>query len=1186
MDTSSYNTCIGTTLSTCTINLQTCLNQCWNNPNCNSLVSSSNGNYLISATECTGVGENTVWQANPISTNCIRINYDMVQATCLYLCEGGELSFSNDRGLTFAFESAQGSIPSLSCPVTLEVLSATGACPIIPNGQPLPQFYNSFTSIFDPGVYLTLSCAPFQNCVYQEYKDAPVWSQCNASCQESPLGLRQRQRLILSASSAIGQACDPFELTEFSPCNISALTSASEMLCYSDASTSFSSLSEAQCQILCSETGCNSIQTVLYSTTNPNPELFLLFIGTSATSISMLQSLTYFQSIDSSLRLATSIDLTQSFNSGFQSCNKGWFQNTTFMVGLDPPQENIFETYLSLMQCSSTYVLSNTIYNNTFVSQQVNNNDYSCSYSNVNTHVPFGILLNQDAVCDQDYIALGSAVCSRTTQYSCLDADLIPSNGNCVSRIMPNSLLAASEFNVASIMIQTPHSIAQCPLSSGLQVYADTSASYMFVIGSKTNFLSSLSALDFFTPYNTSVYSSAYSFTSQRYQDALSCVLFNSRTDALLNAKACVPLGASQTSNMIFSNLLDLPCSSLQDCSLTDWRTDGPSCGTCVGLQYELQTRSIVSQASEGGIPCSQFSQQQVITCGGPPCPGPPPLGFCVVGPASVTLETCTTASSAAVSINSPFTEYWSTHTLFGFANAFNDLSVQNSNDFANLKLMAPEFPTYDGNGSSSMPINLAWMLNAQCLSANGEAPKCLPSLTSAYTFDNNVVYYMQLNGSSFTGWNVSFECPYESGIDASLTECIQSRMASYPNTAGSYVWSLSSAPQMTPWNQGAWTFVSVCPYVLECCAFPTSCSSCDNGLNPLNNSLTLFIPYIADTGCPLVQPFILTEPCPNLIPPCPTTNSCPIGCDGSPCNLATLQGSCSLSISSLQAFYYCSCSNGSSASNCEFGCQTSTLNGYVCSGAGTCLSNGVCQCNPGFRGESCEFSGRAYIGLMEWMPYQMQQSYVYRNNAIAGNFLSSTRIWSQGLSTNDEDNIYGSLLQVYSTETTNDLFTYFNPLLENAGSFIPLNTYTDNLIRFGNICVNDIDSSIGNINDSMSFIPSTWLQNPVQGSSFSSLSCQELPLTNQVTRASGSLKYDILAEFTSHSSLPQYLYGKRFFLSCPQENNMGFSAQSGGNTYTIKYQNPSQYIGEDDHPLFTLVNSLEDYRLLCASRA
>lgn len=1168
MQSTTFNTCAGTTISTCTSNIQTCLNQCWNNPHCNALVSNSTANYLVSATGCSGIGTNAVWQTNPASTDCIPINYDMVRATCLYLCEGGQLSFSDNRGLTFAFTNDDNTIPSLSCPITLDVLSFSGGCPIISSG-PLPEFYNSFTSVYNPGIYHTLSCAPFQNCVYQPYKDAPVWSQCDASCQEAPIGLRQRHRLILSASNALGQPCDPYQLTEFVPCNISALTSASEMLCYS-VGTSLSSVSEAQCQIKCSETGCNSIQTILYSTSNPTPELFLLFIGYSVTSLTMLQSLTYLQNLDPTLQLATYEDLSLSYNAGFQSCNKGWYQNTLLQVASDIPYYNE-ETYLSLLECPATE-LGQSIWVQTLTSQHINKNDYTCSYTDVKLGTTFGTLLNETPSCDSGYIALGSAICSRTTKESCI-GDFVPKNGECVSKL--SGLYAASEFNVASILIQTG-----CTFTKGLQLYTDTLANYMFVIGTKSNYPL---ALNFFTPYNTSPYSSAYTFTSQRYQDEISCILFNSRTDALLNAKSCVPFGVSQTSNMLFSNILDLPCSALQDCSLSNWRTDGPKCGTCVGLQYELQTRSIISQASEGGIPCSQFAQQQVITCAGPPCPGPPTNGFCIIGPASMT-NTCAPNASSNIIINSPFIENWSTHTLFAFANAFGYIGATNTNDFKNLKIMAPEYPTFDTNGSSSMPINLAWMLNAQCLSAGGEAPICLPSITSTFGYDTNSVYYMQLNGNSFTGWNVAASCPYNIPFNSSLSQCIQSRVSTYPQ-AGSYVWSLSSAPQTAPWNQGTWANISICPYVLGCCAFPQSCSTCDNGLNPLNNSLTLQIPYIQGTGCSL-PPYILTEPCPNFIPPCPTTQSCPIGCDGSPCNLATGQGSCSLSLTSLQAFYFCSCSNGSSASNCELGCAVSPINGYPCSGAGTCLSNGTCQCNPGFRGELCQYSGRAYIGLMEWLPYEMTQTYVYRNNNLITNYLSSSRIWSQGLSTNDENNLYGSLLQVTTTETANNLFTYYNPLLENAGFYIPLDSYTDNLIRFGNICVNDIDSSIGNLDSIsiMSFLPSTWLQNPVQGT-FSSLSCQEIPLQNQVTRVLPSIKYDILAEFNSHSSLPPHLVGKRFFLSCPQQNNIGFTPQTGGQTYTVKYQNPQQYLGEDDQPLFTLVNTLESYVKVCASR-
>jgi len=218
----------------------------------------------------------------------------------------------------------------------------------------------------------------------------------------------------------------------------------------------------------------------------------------------------------------------------------------------------------------------------------------------------------------------------------------------------------------------------------------------------------------------------------------------------------------------------------------------------------------------------------------------------------------------------------------------------------------------------------------------------------------------------------------------------------------------------------------------------------------------------------------------------------------------------------------------------------------------------------------------------MEWLPYEMEQNYYYKMVTNAGPFSSATRVWSQGLSTNDESNLYGSMLQV-TTQSANSDFTYYNPLLENSSLPIPLSSYTKNLIRFGNICVNDIDSSIGNLTGSQTFVPATWLVNPVQGD-FAELSCQELPLQNQVFRTLPSVKFDILAQFTSHSSLPPYLYGKRFFLSCPKQNKMFFQQQLGLQTYNIQYENPSQYIDDENQPLFTLVNSLEDYDALCSS--
>jgi hypothetical protein len=94
---------------------------------------------------------------------------------------------------------------------------------------------------------------------------------------------------------------------------------------------------------------------------------------------------------------------------------------------------------------------------------------------------------------------------------------------------------------------------------------------------------------------------------------------------------------------------------------------------------------------------------------------------------------------------------------------------------------------------------------------------------------------------------------------------------------------------------------------------------------------------------------------------------------------------------------------------------------------------------------------------------------------------------------------------------------------------------------------------------------------------------CADLPIENE-----GLYKFVLLAQFTSHSSIPPYLQGKQFFTRCndPTTNT---------DVYTItgmskKSQPPCQYFGcatgtqaTPDKLLFTMVQTEKTLAEVCA---
>lgn len=178
------------------------------------------GNLLSSVDTLTANPNFELYAWDPASTNCVPPSWPMLQAECLDLCSDPGAALPA-RGRVYPFAGQvmpDGVTPALSCPVTLDLLEAAGAC--APDAA--------------TGSFSSLSCAGSEDCVYQAWVDAGPWSACDSACgyANGGGGTRQRTRNIVTPPSFMGAPCDPDQLTQYTACNSpTTVTSAPGMVC-------------------------------------------------------------------------------------------------------------------------------------------------------------------------------------------------------------------------------------------------------------------------------------------------------------------------------------------------------------------------------------------------------------------------------------------------------------------------------------------------------------------------------------------------------------------------------------------------------------------------------------------------------------------------------------------------------------------------------------------------------------------------------------------------------------------------------------------------------------------------------------------------------------------------------------------------------------------------------------------
>jgi len=485
----------------------------------------------------------------------------------------------------------------------------------------------------------------------------------------------------------------------------------------------------------------------------------------------------------------------------------------------------------------------------------------------------------------------------------------------------------------------------------------------------------------------------------------VSCALFNHRTDLVV----CTSLSAQDT--YTHSNLVDVPCDTAKDCSLSAW-TPITQCGPCLPPNSYIATRSIISRATEGGKPCDEYLLTENFQCNGPPCPNAGAINGCVPAPfkttSGVNPDACDSFSQSY-----PLLENWSDSFVYSLA------AIQELNGiiFDIVLLM---------DDRSVMPNDLAQALNAQVLDSNGSFSRCLSGLNAGGFL--TAPSYLTSNG-----WQIS-GCQPDPYVDQQL-------LTRQGKIAKRY-WDF---------NAGSWLCGSACPYLIDTCDFPLPIyDSCTCGIS--QQTLTTNYKTVPNLIC-LDQNFagIVSISCINPQVPCPDLLQCPTGCDGSPCGSLSNNGFCYYNAQ--DNYYECSCTNGSLQNDCSILCPLGQ-NGLQCSGNGACLSTGYCSCSNGYFGAVCDQRGFPLVGVFESMPFLDPYYFTMQRTNTTINVTATNPLPCE-----DENNpgCNGVQLQVASDGTT---------LVELYHPFFMFND--SNTLYNANMC---IQSGAG-INDNANYVP------------------------------------------------------------------------------------------------------------------
>jgi hypothetical protein len=305
----------------------------------------------------TGTVVQKFWSYSSVAP-CVTPNWDMIGATCLYICEDSQNTqfslfvnqlggaYDEERGLVFPFDDG-----SMSCPLTPDMLAnvcPTSANSILSTELNVDQMGKSGVI---PGMlanYLfsdrsvqigshNFKCSISKNCEYQSWSDAPAWGPCSQETNANDTGTRSRFRTIIAQPQFLGDPCVVEEMVEFSQCNRSlTLNSSTDMWCplYPQNSNAVRSVSEYACHKICKDArtvngpdACNAFMTYVETPVGGfTPEVFMIEypVGVSSGSITDQVKL----DLPPNYFVSTLPQLQGAWSSGMQTCKEGWFLNS------------------------------------------------------------------------------------------------------------------------------------------------------------------------------------------------------------------------------------------------------------------------------------------------------------------------------------------------------------------------------------------------------------------------------------------------------------------------------------------------------------------------------------------------------------------------------------------------------------------------------------------------------------------------------------------------------------------------------------------------------------------------------------------------------------------------------------------------------------------------------------------
>ncbi len=645
---------------------------------------------------------------------------------------------------------------------------------------------------------------------------------------------------------------------------------------------------------------------------------------------------------------------------------------------------------------------------------------------------------------------------------------------------------------------------------------------YAFLWGIKSQFQGNTTttprtgnAFPFFTPTTEPLFwDSEYDLQTQQYQSDVYCAAFTDRTDILLNASSCSALNQRAST----SNLLDVPYEYAKDCSATAW-VNVQDCGNCIA--DSISTRSYVSPPSQGGFPCNRTFLVSVTKCDPYTCTNAF-TDVCIPQSLSTRSEYETSCTDALFPAD-VYLESWADTSVYSWANlhwsmttlwppvgggptpppAFGTLSKH--------EFFTRSIRSYANDPDVRINAQLLDALNANCGTFS-----CL-SASSPLTYFSLTALGWESSTSPICQPDAPQLCYNRMGLAPNPGKQVYSGGWQCPSTCRQDGLSLSCNVNTPP--------LPSCPCIHPWQSPPITPSP---EPTPLNINL-LFRSFAvgnqnyfncSDGTANQTYSFRCSS---SDYTPCAENPQCPLGIDGSMCNVASGFGECT----DLQN-NTCTCNPPPSPANmdsktCDRGCRVNPVNNQTCTlGPGLCVytpgGSFTCNCPPGRYGDVCETAGFGITGLAEVLYYQAETPFISPQNTAQKIYFSFTNPEPRC----EDGNPYCVGSQLFSPPgISHPYYDFF--------------TRNDVWPVFSNICVNSNDAAL----NSQTWVSAKYLTRDLVNTLSQRVNCEEY----QEREAQGlHYPFTLTAKFRAHPLIPPNLHNKQFYTRC-QNNDTNFES-------------------------------------------